>query len=135
MTVGRKGDVLENPRRRERVTLLETADETAGKRLTMAVHQEPSAVRMPEHFHPYQRETFTINSGGLTYVLGRAIPRVARAGDVVVVEPGVPHQWWNEGPEPVEMVGVMEPAGRFVELMETIYGLTNDGKVSSNGMP
>ena len=133
--MGRKGDVLYNPRRRERVMLVETAAETNGERLTMLVTQEPTTARMPAHFHPHQRETFTMKSGALTYVLGDAEPRVARAGDTLTVEPGVRHNWWNEGPEAVEMVGVLEPAGRWLEFMETIYGLTNEGKVSPRGIP
>ena len=133
--MGRKGDVLYNPRRRERVVLLETAEETNGERLTMLATQEPTLARMPAHFHPHQRETFTIKSGALTYVLGDAGPRLAKAGDTLIVEPGVRHNWWNEGPETLEIVGVLEPAGRWLEFMETIYGLTNDGKVSSRGIP
>ena len=133
--MGQKGDVLYNPRRRERVVLVETAAETNGERLTMLVTQEPTTARMPAHFHPHQRETFNIKSGALTFVMGDAAPRVARAGDTLTVEAGVRHNWWNEGPETVEMVGVLEPAGRWLEFMETIYGLTNDGKVSSHGIP
>ena len=133
--MGRKGDALENPRRRERVILLETAADTGGERLTMQVTQAPTPARMPAHYHPRQRETFTIRAGSLTYVLGRAEPRIAQPGEVVTVEPGVTHSWWNDGPDTVELVGVLEPAGRWVEFMETIYGLTNEGKVNSRGIP
>src|SRR5579859_2736858 len=133
--MGRKGDVLYNPRRREKVVLEETGAETGGERLAMLVIQEPTPARMPEHLHPRQRETFTIRTGALTYVLAGAAPRIAKAGQTITVEPGVRHQWWNDGPEPVEMLGVIEPAGRWLEFMETIYGLTNEGKVSARGMP
>lgn len=133
--MGQKGDVLHNPRRRERVLLLNTAAETGGERLEMLVTQEPTSARMPVHFHPRQRETFTIRSGALTYVLGSAQPRIAHTGETVAVEPGVRHTWWNDGPENVEMLGVIEPAGRWLEFMETIYGLTNEGKVSARGIP
>lgn len=133
--MGRQGDVLFNPRRRERVLLMKTGDDTGGERLEMLVTQEPTPARMPAHLHPRQRETFTIRAGALTYVLGDRAASVARAGDIVTVEPGVPHSWWNEGPETVEMVGVIEPAGRWLDFMETIYGLTNEGKVDGRGIP
>ena len=133
--MGQKGDVLYNPRRRERVVLVNTSAETAGERLEMLVTQEPTAARMPAHFHPHQRETFTILSGALTYVLGTGQPRIAGAGETVTVEPGVRHTWWNDGPATVEMIGVIEPASRWLEFMETIYGLTNEGKVSARGIP
>lgn len=133
--MGRKGDVLYNPRRRERVVVQETGAETSGARLAMHVTQEPTTARMPTHFHPYQRETFTVEAGALTYRLNGSSPRIAGAGETVTVEPGVRHEWWNDGPETVEMLGVIEPAGRWLDFMETIYGLTNEGKVNAKGIP
>ena len=133
--MGRKGDVYENARRRERVVVLETGADTDGERLVMALTQLPTPVRMPQHAHPFQTETFRITAGALTYVLGNAAPQVAHAGEVVTVKPGVAHVWWNDGPATVEMVGAIEPAGRWLEFMETIYGLMEDGKVGSSGIP
>lgn len=132
--MGRKGDVLYNPQRRESVLLVETGAENGGRRLAMLVTQEPTEARMPEHLHPKQREVFNIKEGALTYVLGDRAPQVARAGETVIVEPGVPHQWWNGGAETLEMLGVIEPAGRWLEFMETIYGLVNEGKIKPGGV-
>lgn len=127
--------VLENRRRRERVVVTETPEQTAGARMSMRVTQEPTDARPPAHRHPRQRETFTIQAGRLTYVTGRDAPRTAAAGDSVVIEPGLSHTWWNDGPETVEMIGVIEPAGRWLAFMQTIYGLTRDGKVNARGIP
>lgn len=131
--MGRKGDVVYNPNRREKVLVVETGAENGGHRLAMLVTQEPTDVRMPEHLHPKQRESFTIKAGALTYVLAGGAPQLARAGETLIVEPGVPHNWWNGGPETLEMVGVIEPAGRWLEFMETIYGLINEGKIKPGG--
>ena len=133
--MARQGDVLANPRRRETVRLVETAAETAGARLVMEAVDEPSEVRPPRHMHPLQTETMSVTRGELSYVLGNSEPRIARAGDVVTVRPGVSHTWWNAGPESLEMVGVLEPAGRFQVFIETVYGLIRDGKVGRNGIP
>ena len=127
--------VLENRRRRERVVVTETPEETAGARMTARVTQEPTDARMPAHCHPRQRETFTIQAGRLTYVTGSNAPRIAAAGDSLVIEPGLSHSWWNDGPETVEVTGVIEPAGQWLAFMQTIYGLTRDGKVSARGIP
>ena len=132
--MGRKGDVVYNPQRRERVLVVETGAENGGQRMAMLVTQEPTEARMPEHMHPKQRELFTIKAGALTYVLGGRAPQVARAGETVTVEPGVPHNWWNGGPDTLEMLGVIEPAGRWLEFMETIYGLINEGKIRPGGV-
>jgi quercetin dioxygenase-like cupin family protein len=133
--MARQGDVIANPRRHETVRLVETGVETGGARLVMAVVAEPSEVAPPRHMHPHQTETFSVERGALTYVLGGEQPKVARAGDVVTVRPGVSHTWWNAGPERVEMTGRLEPAGRFQAFIETIYGLIRDGRVGRNGIP
>jgi mannose-6-phosphate isomerase-like protein (cupin superfamily) len=133
--MARQGDVIENPRRKERVRLLETTAENGGTRLVLAVSAETCEVSPPMHMHPRQTESFHIEAGRLTYVLGASEPRTAGPGDEVVVVPGQPHTWWNAGPETLEMVGRLEPAGRFQTFMETIYGLIRDGKVTSRGIP
>lgn len=133
--MARQGDVIANPRRRESVRLLETAAETGGARLVMAAIAEPCEVSPPKHMHPHQTETFSVTRGELWYVLGDSNPRVARAGEVVTVQPGVAHTWWNAGSETLEVVGRLEPAGRFQVFLETVYGLIRDGKVTSNGIP
>jgi mannose-6-phosphate isomerase-like protein (cupin superfamily) len=135
MGMARQGDVIENPRRKERVRLVETAAENGGTRLVLAVTAETCVVSPPMHMHPRQTETFHIEAGRLTYVLGASDPRTAGPGEVVVVAPGQPHTWWNAGPETLEMLGILEPAGRFQAFMETMYGLIRDGKVSSRGIP
>jgi mannose-6-phosphate isomerase-like protein (cupin superfamily) len=133
--MARQGDVIENPRRNERVRLVETAVETGGARLVLAVTAEPTEVGPPMHMHPGQTETFEIERGRLTYVLGGSKPKTAGAGEVVVVAASVSHTWWNSGPGTLEMVGRLEPAGRFQTFIETIYGLIRDGKVTSRGIP
>jgi len=131
----RQGDVIENPRRKERARLVETSLESGGARLVLAVTAKPTEVGPPMHMHPRQTETFSVERGRLTYVLGSSKPAVAGPGDVVVVAPGISHTWWNSGPETLEMVGRLEPAGRFQTFIETIYGLIRDGKVTSHGIP
>jgi len=133
--MARQGDVVENPRRLERVLLLETGVETRGRRLALRVTAEPNGVSTPVHLHPRQRETFHVTSGRLTYAKGTSERRTASSGETVVIEPGTPHSWWNDGPATLEMDGSLEPAGRFQVFMETVYGLIRDGKVTRRGVP
>jgi quercetin dioxygenase-like cupin family protein len=133
--MARQGDVIENPRRKEQVRFVETAIETNGARMVAEVTAQPTEVGPPVHMHPAQTETFEVERGTLTYVLGRAQPRTAGPGEVVVVPPGVSHTWWNSGPSTLHMVGRLEPAGRFQTFIETIYGLIRDGKVNARGIP
>ena len=66
--------------------------------------------------------------------LGRCQVEVG-PNDVVVVEPGTPHRFWNAGEEPVAFVCEIRPALRFESLLETMFALAADGKTNRKGMP
>jgi hypothetical protein len=56
-------------------------------------------------------------------------------GDVVTVEPGTSHRFWNAGDEPVRFVCEVRPALQFESLLETMFALAADGKTNRKGMP
>lgn len=126
-------DVIENPARRERVTMLQTTGDGFDV-LRMRIEQEPTTAKPPLHVHPHAVERLTVEHGTLSYRLGGAGVRTAAAGEQVVVPAATAHTWWNDGPESLLMVAELEPGGRFETFLETIYGLTRDGK-TRNGRP
>lgn len=103
--------------------------------LRMRIEQDPTTVTPPLHVHPSNTERLAVETGTLTYRLGRDAPRTAGAGEDVVVQPGVAHTWWNEGPDTLVMSVELDPAGRFETFLETIYGLIRDSKIGANGRP
>jgi quercetin dioxygenase-like cupin family protein len=54
------------------------------------------------HRHPYD-ETWVVEEGDLTFQLGDELHQ-ARAGDIVIAPPGVPHKFTNNGPRSVSLV-------------------------------
>jgi hypothetical protein len=52
---------------------------------------------------------------------------VARAGDVVTVEPGSVHSFRNAGEDEGRFVTEVSPALRFESFLETIFGLGPTG--------
>jgi quercetin dioxygenase-like cupin family protein len=132
--MARQGDVLENPRRLERALLIETGRETEGRRLVLGLTAGANGMATPVHFHPRQSETFHVKSGTLSYRKGSSERLTANAGETVVIEPGVLHSWWNDGPSTVELEGTVEPAGRLQYFLETVYGLIRDGRVAERGV-
>jgi quercetin dioxygenase-like cupin family protein len=132
--VAHEGDVIENPRRGERVTMLGTAGDGDAS-LRMRIEQDPTTATPPLHLHPRSTERLAVEAGTLSYRFGKDAPRKAQAGEVVVVDPGVAHTWWNDGPDRLVMTAELDPAGRFETFLETIYGLTRDGRVGANGRP
>jgi hypothetical protein len=86
------------------------------------------------HVHPAQTETFEVIEGTLAAkVAGETFE--AGPGDVLVVEPGQAHKWWNGGDSELVFRCRVSPALQFESLIETMFALANDGKTNRKGMP
>jgi mannose-6-phosphate isomerase-like protein (cupin superfamily) len=128
------GQTVENPVTGERLTFSETARDTGGEYVRFEALVVPGGTLASAHLHPKQSERFEIVSGTLTMKLGSGKVE-AKPGDVVVVEPGTPHNFWNRTGEPVRMNVEVRPALSIESLLETMYGLAADGKTNRWGMP
>jgi quercetin dioxygenase-like cupin family protein len=128
------GQTIENPATGELLTFHTTARETGGEYTLFEARILPDGTLPAAHFHPRQTERFEILSGTLTMKVGRE-KFEARPGDVVVIEPGVPHHFRNNTAEDVRFRVEVRPALEIEELLETMYGLAADGKTNRFGMP
>ena len=129
-----KGQTLVNPVTGERMTFLQTSAETDGEYVLIELHAEPQAFVAAAHVHPAQVETFEIVSGTLcANVAGKKIE--AQAGDVLVVEPGQAHKWWNDGEGDLVFRCELRPALQFESLIETMFALAAAGKTNKKGLP
>ena len=130
----RTGETIENPVTGERLRFLRTARDTGGESVVVDVTVQPHGFVAAAHVHPNQTEEFRILEGTVNFKLGRE-QLEKRPGDVVVVEPGTPHKFWNAGEEPARFVTVVRPALKFEQLIETMFSLAADGKTNRKGMP
>ncbi len=130
----RTGDVIENPVTGERLHFLATSSDTGGEKVVVEVTVRPDGFVAAAHVHPGQEERFEIREGRVGFRLGRKKIE-ARAGDVVVVQAGTPHKFWNGGETDARFVTEVRPALGFERLIETMYSLAADGKTSRKGMP
>jgi quercetin dioxygenase-like cupin family protein len=130
----RTGDTIENPVTGEILHFLQTAADTNGEAVVVEVTVRPDGFVAAPHVHPYQSERFEILDG--TVCFKRAGEEVtATAGDVVVVEPGTPHKFWNGGDTDARFIATVSPALEFESLIETMFSLAVDGKTNRKGMP
>jgi quercetin dioxygenase-like cupin family protein len=128
------GQTVENPQTGERLVFSETAAETAGEYTRFEAFVAPGGHLPAPHVHPGQSERFEITKGTLSLrVDGRKIE--ARAGDVVVIEPGQAHYFANKTREEVSFKVEVRPALKIESVIETMYGLAADGKTNRWGMP
>jgi quercetin dioxygenase-like cupin family protein len=130
----RTGDILENPVTGERMRFLKSASETGGELVQVELTLAPNGTVAAAHLHPFQTERFEIVEGTVGFKVGRR-KMTAKAGDVLTVEPGTAHKFWNAGEGEARFVAEVRPALQFERLIETMFALAADGKTNKKGMP
>ncbi|MET0286264.1 MAG: cupin domain-containing protein [Polyangiales bacterium] len=100
---------------------------TQGDVLEMLATYAPGSPPPPRHYHPLQREQFTVESGALRFFLNGA-ERVVRAGESVIIEPGTVHTVRNaSASEPARTRWETRPALRSAEMFEAILEMQRQG--------
>ena len=110
--------MLESARLEDRAAFI-TADgssirELAGIPTGNAANQSLAEATVPvggetfEHFHRASEEIYHFTSGTGRMRLGGQEADV-RAGDTIVIAPGVPHKLWNTGDEPLVLLCCCSP--------------------------
>jgi quercetin dioxygenase-like cupin family protein len=127
-------DVIENPVTGERITFLQTSRDTGGELLQLNWSLEPDGFLPGAHTHPHQQECFEVLSGTLGVRVGRRKYKLG-AGGVVMVPAGAVHTCWNEGDEVLHCMVEFRPGLDTESVLETIFGLARDRKVSKKGTP
>ena len=128
------GEVWENPVTRERAVVVELPWLNDEGRVVADLTALPGARVAGEHLHPALHERFSVRSGELT-MLRDGQRSVLRAGEEAHIEPGVWHDWWNEGDVDAIVRVEVTPGERFAHMIETLFGLAREGHVNKRGMP
>jgi quercetin dioxygenase-like cupin family protein len=132
--VARRGDTLENPVTRERMTFLETAADTGGELLRLEHVFAPGGFVPAAHTHPRQEERLEILAGTPRFLVAGE-ERTAQPGDVVVVSPDTPHRWWNAGEDETRVLIELRPALEMEAVFEVLAVLAREGKLNEQGFP
>jgi quercetin dioxygenase-like cupin family protein len=130
----RTGQTIENPATGERLTFRQTSRDTGGEYVVVETALQPGATVAAAHVHPYQTERFEVVEGTVGLQVGREKVD-SGPGEVVTVEPGVAHRFYNAGSGEARFLCRISPALGFEELIEAMFGLAADGKTSRKGMP
>jgi quercetin dioxygenase-like cupin family protein len=132
--VAKAGDLIENTATGERITFLNTTQETNAELLRFE-YVLPPGFTIPEHVHPYQEERHEVLSGTLRGRVGDQ-ERDYGEGERVVGPAGVPHAWQNpSSEEELRFVSELRPPLVFEAILETTFGLARAGKTTKQGIP
>lgn len=135
--MSRFGDLYENRVTGEHCVVLRGDEDGAADGKSGLVHLvvRPGGAVAGEHVHPAFSERFRVLRG----VLGTRIDGVEsrlRAGEEATVAPGHPHDWWNGGDDEASVLVELAPfEPRFEQMIGTLFGLANAGRVNAKGMP
>jgi mannose-6-phosphate isomerase-like protein (cupin superfamily) len=129
------GQTLVNPASGERITFRHTAAETSGDLVAIDL-ELPRGRRVPGglHVHPLQEERFEVVAGTMRFRMGRKRV-VAGPGEVVVVPPGMPHDFASAGDEDALVRVDVRPALKMEQLFETAVSLAEQGRTMLGGIP
>jgi mannose-6-phosphate isomerase-like protein (cupin superfamily) len=130
----RKGDTLENPVTGEILIFHRTSRDTGGEAVLVETIVRPDGFVAGAHVHPQQTERFEVLEGRLGLRVGDEELLVG-PGDVLTVEPGTPHRFWNAGRGEARFLCEVRPALQFESLIETMFSLAAEGKTNRKGMP
>jgi quercetin dioxygenase-like cupin family protein len=129
-----KKRVFENPYIKDKVTVLESADDTGGAYLLVEVELAAGGGNNL-HYHTSYSETFIPVEGVLGIDLEKKKLRL-QPGDTAVAEKMQVHRFYNPGNTPVRFHVKIAPAYQpFLETVAMGYGLASDGRVTKKGMP
>jgi mannose-6-phosphate isomerase-like protein (cupin superfamily) len=133
--MAKAGDEIVNPVTGHRIIFRKTTQDTDGELLLMDWIGRPGWKAGPVHVHSFQEERFEVLSGTLgSHVAG--VERTHRTGEAVVVPAAVKHTAWNAGEEEVHALVELRPASlRSETMLKTVFGLSQDGKLSKAGIP
>lgn len=130
----RAGEVYENGVQGDRFVVREGSEDTGGERLVGDLYIRPGGAVAGKHIHWNLTERFRVLAGTVRFHLdGR--DAVAGVGEEVEVAPGVVHDWGNAGDDEAHVLVDIRPAERFELMVQNLYGLANDGKTDSRGVP
>jgi len=126
---------IENPIIKDRVTFLETSEETDGKYTAMLLELAPNGYN-ELHTHKSFDEIFTVREGRLGLQLGDE-RFFLEVGESVRVKAGDEHCFFNPSSTEKAVAHVMlDTASRGLEIsLQVAYGLARDGKTNKKGIP
>jgi mannose-6-phosphate isomerase-like protein (cupin superfamily) len=128
------GDSLENPCTGELGVLVKAPWEGPDSSLEADLHVQPGGAVVGEHIHHDFDERFTVKAGRIAFRLD-GVESVAGSEEVVEIPRGHWHDWWNAGDEEAVARVWVSDGTRFLQMIETLFGLAQDGHTNDKGMP
>lgn len=129
-----KKRVFYNPKVKDKVTVLKTAEETGNDHILVEVELAPGG-GTPKHYHTTFTETFIPVMGELGVDVGKKVYKL-QPSQIAIARENEIHRFYNPGKETIRFHVKISPAEtRFLESLCIGYGLADDGLTNNKGIP
>lgn len=116
------------------VTILETSEDTNGKRTVMEFEIFKSS-GPPMHYHGKLTEKFEVVEGRLYLIVGNQ-KHILEPGNQVIIPPKTPHKFYNPVTDKVRFRTTFEPGDVGMEnFIKIMFSLADDNLTNSKGVP
>jgi mannose-6-phosphate isomerase-like protein (cupin superfamily) len=127
-------DKIINPVIGEEIIFLTTSKQSNGEKTIMEVTIGPKGGN-PLHYHKKFSETFKVLEGELSVQVGAEKMKL-KVNDKATAPLNTNHRFYNTSGKPVRFTCELNPASEgFENVLRIAFGLAQDGKAGSNGMP
>jgi mannose-6-phosphate isomerase-like protein (cupin superfamily) len=93
-----------------------------------------SAVKEPEHIHPFQENSFEVLSGKMNFRINGKL-QIVGPGESIIISKGVPHFFWNDSGIETHYIQYFKPALQIENFFRTFFTLARENKLNNNGLP
>lgn len=126
--------VFYNPKVKDKVTVLKSADETKGEYILVEVELAPGG-GTPKHYHTSFDETFIPVEGTVGIDVGKKKFHL-KGTEMATAKRNDIHRFYNPGDTTIRFNVRISPAqNRFLESLCIGYGLADDGMTNDKGIP
>jgi len=123
-----------NTRTSQRMIFRNSGEGKNGQFLDIECFSPSSAVKEPEHIHPFQENSFEVISGKMNFsVNGKE--QIVGSGESITISKGVPHYFWNDGGTEVHYIQYFKPALQIEKFFRTFFTLARENRLNKNGLP
>jgi mannose-6-phosphate isomerase-like protein (cupin superfamily) len=127
-------ETIENPIIGDRVTFVNTAEETNGEKTILEILLAPKGGNVL-HYHTHFTETFTVIDGELKYQLGKEVFTL-NPGQSATIPLYAQHRFFSTSEKPTKFLCELKPGSRnFENALRIAYGLARDGKCNNKAVP
>lgn len=118
----------------EIVEILETSADNNGDFIQFRATLPQGKGFEVEHLHEIADEMFEVESGFLSYKLNGIAGKIG-AGGKIMLPRNQSHAHWNADAETLVVINTILPCHDTEPFLETLFGLSIDGKLDSKGTP